>query len=206
MISPAPLRQFVSSDTAPSGTVHQELEEGDIHDVLRNNRRRLAITCLQEATDNALSVRDLSEQVAALETGEEPPPRNKRQSVYVSLHQTHLPKLDGLGIVTYDSDSKLVSLNERVQEVEVYMEVVPRYGLSWGEFYFGLGLLGMLVTLAVLLGVPGLSAVGGAFAPRRPLAATVTIVACLFFVLVMGSAAYHVYSQQDRLLFQRLRE
>lgn len=182
-----------------------ELQEGEIHDILRNDRRRLAITCLQDAEQNSLSVRELSEQVAALETGEEPPPRNKRQSVYVSLHQTHLPKLDSHGIVNYDSDSKLVSLGERVREVEVYMEVVPRYGLSWGEFYFGLGLLGMLVTLAVLLGVPGLAAVGAAVAPMRPLAATVTIVACLFFALMMVSAAYHVYSQQDRLLFQRFR-
>lgn len=183
-----------------------ELKEGDIHDILRNDRRRLAITRLQEAEGNSLSVRELSEQVAALETGEEPPPRNKRQSVYVSLHQTHLPKLDGHGIVEYDSDSKVVRLRDRVREVEVYMEVVPRYGLSWGEFYFGLGLLGMLVTLAVLLGVPGLAAVGAAVAPARPLAATVTIVACVFFSLVMISAAYHVYSQQDRLLFQRFRK
>jgi hypothetical protein len=140
-----------------------------------------------------LSVRDLSEMVATLETGEDPPPRNKRQSVYVSLHQTHLPKLDELGIVVYDSDSKEVSLQRKMREVEVYMDVVPKYGLSWGEYYFALGLLGMLTTLAVLLGVPGVAALG------------ITVLASGFFVVLMLSATYQVYDQQDRLVFSRLR-
>lgn len=174
-------------------TSEGELDQGEIHDVLRNDRRRLTLSCLQEADQRTLSVRELSEQVAALETGEEPPPRNKRQSVYVSLHQTHLPKLDELGIVEYDSDGKTVSLLDKVDEVAIYMELVPRYGISWAEFYFGLGLLGMLTTIAVLLGVPGVSQVG------------VTITASLFFAAVMLSATYHVYSQQDRILFQRFR-
>ncbi|WP_255149276.1 DUF7344 domain-containing protein [Halorarius halobius] len=177
----------------PEQSAAAALDEGEIHDILRNDRRRLALRCLQEADDNELTVRELSEQVATLETDEDPAPRDKRQSVYVSLHQTHLPKLDKLGIVAYDSDAKAVALLEKAKEVEVYMEVVPRYGLSWGEFYFGLGLLGMLTTIAVLLGVPGVTELG------------VTAVASLFFVVVMLSATYHVYSQQERVLFQRFR-
>jgi len=178
----------VQTEVAPP---EEGLEKAEIHDILSNDRRRLAINCLQEADDERLPLRELSEQVAALETGEEPPPRNKRQSAYVSLHQTHLPKLDRLNVVDYDAESKEVALTDRIQEVEVYMEVVPRYGLSWGEFYFGLGFLGMLTTLAVLLGVPGVSAI------------TPTLVASGFFTLVMLSATYHVYTQQDRILFQR---
>lgn len=169
------------------------LDEGDIHDILRNDRRRLAINSLQEAPDDELTVRQLSEQVGALETGEDPPPRNKRQSVYVSLHQTHLPKLDKHGIVEYDDDEKIVRLRDRVKEVEVYMEVVPRYGLSWGEFYFGVALLGLLSLVAIQLGVPGTSAIG------------VTLLAGFFFILLMGSAAYHVFTQQDRIIFQRFK-
>lgn len=184
----------VSGESEVSVSKHDgKLDESEIHDILRNDRRRLTIDSLQEAEDGQMSVRDLSEQVAALETGEDPPPRDKRQSVYVSLHQTHLPKLDKHDIVEYDSDSKTVSLRERVREVEIYMEVVPRYGLSWGEFYFGLGLLGLLTTIAVLVGVPLVNAL------------EVTAVASFFFVVLMLSATYHVYSQQDRILFQRFR-
>ena len=170
------------------------LAETDIHDVLRNDRRRLAIDCLREAEKGRLSVRELAEQVATLETGQDPAPRDKRQSVYVSLHQTHLPKLDQLGIVSYESDAKIVDLEDRVREVEVYMEIVPRYGLSWGEYYFALGMLGMLTTIAALLGVPGIAAAG------------ITVVATGFFIVLMGSATYQVYSQQDRVVFSRIRD
>jgi hypothetical protein len=178
----------------PPGRAETELDAAEIHDVLRNDRRRLSLDCLREAEGGVMSVRELSERVATLETGEDPPPRNKRQSVYVSLHQTHLPKLDDLGIVVYDSDSKEVSLQGKMREVEVYMDVVPKYGLSWGEYYFALGLLGMLTSLAVLLGVPGVAALG------------ITVVASGFFVVLMLSATYQVYDQQDRLVFSRLRE
>ena len=170
-----------------------ELEAAEIHDVLRNDRRRLALRCLRDDDSNGLSVSQLSECVATLETGEDPAPRDKRQSVYVSLGQTHLPKLDRLGIVTYDSDRQFVALADRAEEVAVYMEVVPEYGLSWGEYYFGLGLLAGLTTVAALVGVPGLS--------RLDIAA----VALGFFAFLTGSAAYQVYSQQDRIVFQRLR-
>ena len=79
-------------------TSKDTLESSQIHDILRNDRRRLAIKCLRE-NEGTLSVRDLSEDVASRETGERPAPRDKRRSVYVSLHQTHLPKLDDLEIV-----------------------------------------------------------------------------------------------------------
>ncbi|MEF8913407.1 DUF7344 domain-containing protein [Natronomonas sp.] len=169
------------------------LGEGEIHDVLRNDRRRLAIKALRDR-DGRASVRDLSEEVAARETGEDPPPRNKRQSVYVSLHQTHLPKLDELGILDYDGDTKTVTLDDRIDEVEVYMEVVPQYGLSWGEVYFSLGLLGLLTTVAALVGVPGISTLSLGY------------LVLAYFALQIAASAYHVYSQQDRIIFQRLFE
>ncbi len=56
---------------------------------------------------------DLAEEIAAAETGERPPPRNKRQSVYVTLHQTHLPKLAHHDVVDYDSERKTVTVEPR---------------------------------------------------------------------------------------------
>lgn len=135
-----------------------ELSEGDIHDVLRNARRRLTIERLRES-GGTLSVRELSEQIAADETGETPPPRNIRQSVYVSLHQTHLPKLDDLGIVDYDADSKTVDLRERAADLEAYTRLANGGDPPWALFYLGVGLLGLLTMGLVLLGVPLVSAV-----------------------------------------------
>ncbi|RXK51361.1 DUF7344 domain-containing protein [Halorientalis pallida] len=167
------------------------LDAGEIHDILRNDRRRLAIKCLRER-DDALSVRDLSEQVATRETGESPAPRDKRRSVYVSLHQTHLPKLDELGIVDYDTDSKEVRLCDRAAEITTYMEVVPRYGITWAEYYLVLGILGFGTVLAASIGTPLLGAIG------------TPTVAAAYLLILTGSAAFHVRSQ-DRDLFEGLR-
>jgi len=81
-----------------------ELAASEIHDVLRNDRRRLVLERLR-AGDGTETVSDLSEHIGAIEADESPPPRNVRQSVYVSLHQTHLPKLDKLGIIEASYES-----------------------------------------------------------------------------------------------------
>lgn len=167
------------------------LDASEIHDILRNDRRRLAIKCLRE-NGETLSVRDLSEAVAARETGESPPPRDKRRSVYVSLHQTHLPKLDELGILEYDTDNKRVLLQDRATEVTTYMEVVPRYGITWAEYYLVLGVLGFGTVLTANLGTPLFGTIG---APT---------VATGYLLVLVASAAYHVRSQ-DRRLFEGLR-
>ena len=168
---------------------HGTLTEGDIHDVLRNARRRFTIDYLRESEGGTMRLRELSERIARRETGEDPPPRNKRQSVYVSLHQTHLPKLHGLGIVEYDDDSKVVRLRERVREVEQYTGV-PR-GLSWGEYYVASGILGILVVTAAEQSLSAFALV----APAQW--------AVLFFLGYIVSAAYHVYSQREKPPFSR---
>jgi hypothetical protein len=178
------------------GTTRDEgeraLDEADIHDVLRNDRRRLVIERLRNGVGEE-SVADLAEYIGGVESGESPPPRNIRQSVYVSLHQTHLPKLDELGIVDYDDDEKVVTVADRADEVAVYMEVVPKYGISWAEYYFGVGLLGLLSLAGGTVGVPVL-----ATSPPR-------LVAAVFLGVVTASAAYQLVDQRSSLL-HRLRE
>jgi len=160
-----------------SGVVDDEstLTQSEVHDVLRNERRRHVIERLAEQDTD--SVRNLAEHIASIESGESPPPRNVRQSVYVSLHQTHLPKLDDLEIVVYDDDAKEVWLSDRADEVLVYLdgdagEEVP----PWAAVDLGLavvGLLGAGVGLAadlpgIALGLPVLALLGvGAVAGYR---------------------------------------
>lgn len=134
------------------------LDRTEIHDILRNSRRRRVLNSLYH-DDGSMSLRDLSEVIAAEETGEDPAPRNVRQSVYVSLHQTHLPKLDDHDVVDYDTDSKTVTLADGIDDVRVYMEVVPQDDISWAEYYLGLSVLGLALTGAHTVGVPALSTV-----------------------------------------------
>ena len=170
----------------------ETLEPTEIHDVLRNDRRRLVIERLRE-TGEQEAVRDLAEHIASIESGEVPAPRNVRQSVYVSLHQTHLPKLDGLGIISYDSDGKEVALASNVDEVAVYLEIVPKYGLSWGEYYLGVSLFGLLALTGEAMGLPGLTALGP------------TYLGAGILLVIMSSATFQVINQRSTLL-HRLRE
>ena len=134
------------------------LPETDIHDILRNDRRRNVIKCLQDR-GREVSLRDLSEHIAEIETSESPPPSNIRDSVYVSLHQTHLPKLDDAGIVDYDSDRKTISLERPARQVDLYMEVVTRYGVTWATYYRAVGTFSLLSVVLASTGTPLLSAI-----------------------------------------------
>jgi predicted transcriptional regulator len=151
------------------------LTQSEVHDVLRNERRRHVIERLAEQDTD--SVRNLAEHIASIESGESPPPRNVRQSVYVSLHQTHLPKLDDLAIVVYDDDAKEVWLSDRADEVLVYLDGdADEEAPPWAAVDLGLavvGLLGAGVGLAadlpgIAVGLPVLALLGvGAVAGYR---------------------------------------
>lgn len=169
-----------------------DLESVEIHEVLRNERRQMVLKFLRDS-DGVISARELSERIAETESGESPPPSNLRRSVYISLHQTHLPKLHQMEIVDYDQSSKTVELKERGREVSVYMETVPRYGISWSEFYLGVSVLGLLLIIAGEIGVPILAAVGSSSLAAGTL------------LLLLAAAIYQTVSQRSSML-HRLRE
>lgn len=163
------------------------IEETDIHDVLRNERRRRTIEHLR-TEPGTVTLRELSEAIAEAETGQSPPPRNIRESVYNSLHQTHLPKLDSLGVVRYDSDRKHITIDGRARDVDLYMEVVTKYGITWGEYYRGLGVLALCTVVAVEVGVPLLVDVGA------------LLVASTFLAVIGASILYQFWTHRWRYL------
>lgn len=148
------------------------LNEKQIHNVLRNDRRRRVLRQLQQSVGQ-ISVRELSEAIAEEETGKSPPPRNIRDSVYNALNQTHLPKLDTLGILEYNQHRKTVSLQSSAREVSLYMEVVTKYGITWAKYYQLLMLVSLLAILAAEIGVPAISSVP-------------TLLLCSLFLVVLG--------------------
>lgn len=162
---------------------YNEVAESEVHDLLRNDRRRQVIKQLQR-TVGSTTLREIAESIAEKETGESPPPKNIRQSVYNSLHQTHLPKLDDLGVINYDSDRKTIRLNETARTVDIYMEVVTPFGITWSEFYRLLGTVSLFVVLASILELPVISMID-------PLLWTT-----LFLGAYTVSMAYQVWSQR----------
>lgn len=137
------------------------LSTAEIHDVLRNDRRRLVLERLRDTGDTE-TVSDLAEHIGSVEAEESPPPRDVRQSVYVSLHQTHLPKLDELGIVAYDAGGKTVELDAHASALDTYLDGTSDDTAGPAAAYLGLGILGTAALLATIAGLPGFRAIGPA--------------------------------------------
>jgi DNA-binding transcriptional ArsR family regulator len=134
-------------------------EENEVYDILRNERRRNVLRLLRDDGRTA-TIGDLADAIAEAETGESPPPNDTRQSVYVSLHQTHLPKLDNLGVIEYDREERTVELLPRSDPILARLD-----GDGGGELAAGfvrrvlaVALLGLLLVVATAAAVPELSA------------------------------------------------
>ncbi|MDS0299151.1 hypothetical protein NDI76_10385 [Halogeometricum sp. S1BR25-6] len=126
----------------------ERLTKDDIYSMLSNRRRRLVLNHLRR-TEEEVSVRDLSEEVAALENGigAEEVTYKQRKRVYTSLHQTHLPKLDDVGVVVYDRDRGTISLTPLSTQLDSFLadaDEAPR-STPWPAYYLGLSTLSILL-------------------------------------------------------------
>lgn len=146
----------VSTDEPPS------LTPEEIFQLLSNRRRRYALHYLDQV-DEPVSVRDLSEQIAAweydIDRGDVTPPIRKR--IYTALHQGHLPKMDRLEVIEYDKDRGTVCPAERVKDFDVYLDVVPHDDIPWDKFVLGFGASLTALVVVGWLGISPFGAVGG---------------------------------------------
>jgi hypothetical protein len=132
------------------GTRTPRLPEAEIHDVLRNDRRRSVLEALRTRAGEA-SVAELTDAIVAREAQDGEDRSRLRQSVYSSLHQTHLPKLEAAEIVTYDRSTKQVRLGTNSREVARYFQLRSVHGISWGEYYQLFAVTSLLAALFVEL-------------------------------------------------------
>ena len=109
--------------------------------ILGNDRRMLMIEFLQKSDGHA----DLREVVEYIAEREGDTDRKHRKSVYVSLVQTHIPKLQREGVISFDHG--VVTLLRIPEDVTVYMEIVNKHDISWSVFYMGASLMFILAGL-----------------------------------------------------------
>jgi hypothetical protein len=128
----------------------QSLNQDEVFDILSSARRRYAISILNRR-DEPIELTALAEEIAALEgdTTVEELDKQQRKRVYVSLYQTHVPKLADAGIVNYDSEAGTVELAGGASEIDTYLTQRSE-SADWGRYYLSFSLaVGGLLVLAV---------------------------------------------------------
>ena len=171
------------------GDEESQISEDEIFTMLSNRRRRYVVHALSlDETDHDLG--SLAEQVAAWEhdvdVGELS--YDERKRTYTALQQTHLPKMDDVGLVEFDKNRGAVRPTESLDEVDIYLEVVRSGDLPWSKYY--LGLCGIATT--ILLGLWAESPLVTAVEPTNWIAFVVAMFA-------VSAAVHHYYRDHRRL-------
>lgn len=128
-----------------------QLSKSDIFGILQNDRRRCVLELLREK--GSQSLRSLSEEIACIEAGSEEPKSSTRKSIYVSLIQNHIPKMESLGIVIYNREQDCVELLPTSHNFDIYMETVKKGDISWSQFYLGFSILTVFGNVAIYKGL-----------------------------------------------------
>ena len=170
-------------------TAREQLSKGEVFEVLRNQRRRYVLSFLKRA-DRPVELGDLAQQVASweYETSLEGVTPEQRKRVYTTLQQTHLPRMDEAGILTFDSDLGVIEPTGRTEEISVYLEIVPGGEFPWRELYLSLGAISCALVAALWIGIYPFTAV--------PVLAWAGLISVTFTL----TAAVHVYHGRNMRL------
>lgn len=68
-----------------------------------------------------------------------------RKSVYVSLMQTHLPRLEREGIVKYERNLGKIVLINLPEDLNMYVETVGKFDIPWSVYYLSLSTLMLFI-------------------------------------------------------------
>lgn len=135
----------------------QSLSRDEIFDVLSNRRRQHVIEYLNErdGTGEEVGLGQLVDEVAARENDKSVAEitSTERKRVYAALRQSHLPKLDDMGVIEYDRLRNEFTPTDEIERMRLYLEFVPGERLSWAEYYLALSGLSLGVSLLVQFGV-----------------------------------------------------
>jgi len=155
---------------------------GEAFDLLANGRRRRVVERLCES-DGELPLSEVAQRLAGAETETAEEADGRYKSVYVSLQQTHLPKLQDAGVLVYDEDARSVKSGPALSEIRTYVEDdASTEGTADRRVTSGICVIGVLLFGAKTVGVPGLGAI-----PSDPAALVVLLVALAAAVALDGA-------------------
>lgn len=124
----------------------------DLYEVLSNRRRRYVIHALKR-NEQSMELAELADQVAAWEedTTIEQVDSDTRKSVYTSLQQSHLSKMDEAEVVEFDKDRGIIDPGPKLDELDIYIEFVEGNQIPWHQYYLGLFASSVALLTAVWL-------------------------------------------------------
>lgn len=158
------------------------LSQDEVFGILSNARRRYVLYYLQTAGE-PVKLGVLADELAAWEndTTVDEITKTQRKRVQVSLYQTHIQKLLDAGLIEYDPDTRVVSLDRGTNHLTGYLPD-EQYDdqTHWKEMYIGLGVVSVILFLLVTLNV-------AIFASMSPIQLGIVIIA-VFGVLAMFHA------------------
>ncbi|SFR49142.1 DUF7344 domain-containing protein [Halorubrum sodomense] len=130
-------------------TQENGLNQDELFSLLSNPRRRFILQYLNK-NPGGIRLQDLATEVAAWENETDPEELTDKEEkrLYVSLHQTHIPKLEAAGIVEHDSDTGEIRLTDRGTDVNRYLDADAPDGddsRPWGRYYLLIALFGVAV-------------------------------------------------------------
>lgn len=116
--------------------------------LLRNERRLRLLLYLSEHRRAELA--DVAEYIAAREAGvsRESISRDDRKRVFISLYQTHVPRLADHSVVAYDSDTGVVELVGEERLLGPFDRTTDRR--PWPAYYGAVAVVGWLVAVALI--------------------------------------------------------
>ncbi|RLM54034.1 hypothetical protein DVK02_11445 [Halobellus sp. Atlit-31R] len=167
-----------------SHTDSNTLSQDAAFDLLSNARRRFVLRRLQSHRDG-IELSDLAEELAAKENDLSPDELSaqQRKRTYVSLYQTHIPKLSEAGVVEYDSETGMVSPTRHVDELAQYFDEESE-PISWQLIYVGIASAGLVVYLVSI-------------AVEVPLLRPSYVGVAILVSLVIVSGVHYVYTERQ---------
>lgn len=176
------------------GSSEEKLSKDTIFDILSNPRRRYALYYLRQES-GPIKLTKLAEHVAAWEneTDVDSLENQERKRVYVSLYQTHIPKLADAGLVHYDEDAGTVELASRATAIDDHLSE-PENSIPWQMIYLSATVVGGFLLVVSAFDV-------GAFGALPEMFVTLAVL-----VLFAGIAVTHlVYRRRSRSAPSELR-
>lgn len=133
-----------------SGSDQVILSQDEAYDLLSNARRRFVISYLR-SQDGPVALNELSQRLAAQENDTPVDELTDQQikRIYVSLYQTHLPKLEEAELIEYDRDRSVLELREAADRLDEYLPTEESEERSWQLVYGVLAGIGLLVYVVV---------------------------------------------------------